>query len=166
MSEISNRPYFLRALYEWMVDNEWTPHVQVDVNWPGIQVPFDYAEGGTIVLNIGPSAVLGLQLDNDWIRFKARFGGVEQEVGFPPEAVLTIFARENGRGMPFPPEPYPDQAEVGDSVEGQKPVFSVVVGKKEGGLPQDSKVSQKASVSESVKKSKRSKKRPHLSVVK
>lgn len=108
---ISNRPYIIRAMYEWMVDNEWTPHVQVDANYPGIRVPHQFAQDGVIVLNVSPSAVVGLQMHNDWFSFKARFQGVEQEVGFPPEAVLAIFARENGQGMPFPPEPYPDEFE-------------------------------------------------------
>jgi stringent starvation protein B len=105
---ISNRPYFIRAMYEWIVDNDWTPHLQVDANYPGISVPFEYAEEGVIVLNVSPSAVVGLQMGNDWISFKARFSGVERDLGFPPEAVLAIFARENGQGMPFPPEPYPE----------------------------------------------------------
>ncbi|MDG6778553.1 ClpXP protease specificity-enhancing factor [Thiomicrorhabdus sp. zzn3] len=108
---ISNRPYIIRAMYEWMVDNEWTPHVQVDANYPGIRVPQQFAQDGVIVLNVSPSAVVGLQMHNDWFSFKARFQGIEQEVGFPPEAVLAIFARENGQGMPFPPEPYPDEIE-------------------------------------------------------
>jgi len=151
MSEISNRPYFLRAMYEWIVDNGWTPHLQVDANWPGIQIPFEHAENGTIILNIGPNAVLGLRIENDWIHFRARFGGVEQDLGFPPEAVLAIFARENGQGMPFPPEPYPEE------VEEEKPVFSTIEGK---GDNEDKNQNGTAT------KEKNGKKRPHLSVVK
>jgi stringent starvation protein B len=105
---ISNKPYLLRALFEWILDNEWTPHLQVDAHYPGIQVPFEYAHEGVIVLNIHPNAVRNLQIDNEWIAFKARFNGIEQEVSFVPAAVMSIFARESGQGMPFPPEPYPD----------------------------------------------------------
>jgi stringent starvation protein B len=105
---ISNRPYIIRAMYEWMVDNGWTPHVQVDALYPGIQIPQQFVQEGVIVFNIAPAAVVGLDMDNDSFAFKARFQGVEQVVRFPPEAVLAIFARENGQGMPFPREPYPE----------------------------------------------------------
>lgn len=108
---ISNKPYLLRALFEWILDNEWTPHLQVDVNYPLIKVPFEYAQDGVIVLNVHPNAVRNLQIDNDWIAFKARFNGIEQEISFPPAAVMSIFALESGQGMPFPVEPYPDAAD-------------------------------------------------------
>ncbi|WP_373019784.1 ClpXP protease specificity-enhancing factor [Thiomicrorhabdus sp.] len=147
---ISNRPYIIRAMYEWMVDNEWTPHVQVDANYPGIEVPQQFAQEGVIVLNIAPSAVIGLDMKNDWFQFKARFQGVEQRVGFPPEAVLAIFARENGQGMPFPAEPYPEE-EIASS---SKPSLSAV--KDDGDKPASSKTD----------KSKSAKKKPTLSVVK
>lgn len=105
---ISNRSYIIRAMYDWIVDNNWTPHVQVDANYPGVDVPKAHVQDGVIVLNMAPSAVVGLSMANDWFTFKARFGGVETRLAFPPEAVLAIFARENGQGMPFPPEPYPE----------------------------------------------------------
>jgi len=107
---LSNRPYLIRAMFGWIVDNHWTPHVQLDVNYPGITVPREYAQEGVLVLNIHPEAIRDRQFHNDWFAFKARFQGAEREIGFPPEAVLAIFARENGQGMPFPPEPYPDAA--------------------------------------------------------
>ena len=107
---IPNRPYLIRAVYQWIVDNDWTPHLQVDANYPGVDVPFEYVQEGVIVLNTAPSAVQALELANDWISFRARFQGVERKIGFPPQAVLAVFARENGQGMPFPPEPYPEQA--------------------------------------------------------
>mgnify|MGYP006275337639 CR=1 FL=1 len=112
---ISNRPYLIRALYEWIVDNAWTPHLQVDANYPGIAVPQAFAQDGMIVLNVHPEAVRGLSLDNDAVVFKARFNGQEHKVFFPPEAVLAIFARENGQGMPFPPEAHPDSTASADS---------------------------------------------------
>ncbi|MDG6773961.1 ClpXP protease specificity-enhancing factor [Thiomicrorhabdus sp. ZW0627] len=149
---ISNRPYIIRAMYEWMVDNEWTPHVQVDANYPGITVPQQFAQEGVIVLNIAPSAVVGLELKNDWFQFMARFQGVEQRVGFPPEAVLAIFARENGQGMPFPAEPYPEE-EIGSS---SKPGLTAVKGSEKPAKTDGSKSD----------KPKSDKKKPTLSVVK
>lgn len=106
---ISNRPYLIRAMFEWIVDNHWTPHLQVDANFPGVVVPQQYVQEGMIVLNVHPEAVRELQMDNHLFRFKARFQGVEQQIFFPPESVLAIFARENGQGMPFPPEEYPEE---------------------------------------------------------
>lgn len=108
---ISNRPYMIRAMFQWIVDNHWTPHVQVDANYPGVVVPQQYVQDGVIVLNIHPDAVRELQMDNHLFRFKARFQGVEQQIFFSPDAVLAIFARENGQGMPFPPEAYPEEME-------------------------------------------------------
>ncbi|PLA74137.1 ClpXP protease specificity-enhancing factor [Hydrogenovibrio sp. SC-1] len=113
---LSNRPYLIRAMFDWIVDNHWTPHLQIDSNYPGIRVPMEFAQEGVLVLNVHPEAIRAPQFENDWFTFKARFQGVEREIGFPPEAVLAIFARENGQGMPFPPEPYPD-AEVGSDAE-------------------------------------------------
>jgi stringent starvation protein B len=106
---IPQKPYFIRAMYDWIVDNEWTPYIQVDVNWPGAEVPQQFVEDGTIVLNISPMATRNLNLGNDEISFRARFQGEDRQVRFPPEAVLAIFARETGQGMPFPPEPYPEK---------------------------------------------------------
>ncbi len=100
-----NRPYLIRALYEWLVDNGLTPHLLVDAEFPSVEVPTQFVEEGRIVLNISPTAVLGLQLDNDMIRFNARFSGKETDVFIPPLAVLGIYARENGRGMLFPDDP-------------------------------------------------------------
>jgi stringent starvation protein B len=98
----SNRPYLIRALYEWIVDNGMTPHLLVDANHPTATVPTDYVEDGRIVLNVSPSAVQGLLMENDEIAFSARFGGVPCQVQVSPEAVLGIYARENGKGMLFP----------------------------------------------------------------
>lgn len=112
---ISNRPYLIRAMFDWIVDNHWTPHMQVDANYPGVVVPQQHVQEGMIVLNVHPEAVRELQMDNHLFRFKARFQGVEQQLFFPPESVLAIFARENGQGMPFPPEEYPERS--GESAE-------------------------------------------------
>lgn len=111
---ISNRPYLIRAIYDWVVDNDWTPHMQVDANYPGVEVPLEYVQDGVIVLNVSPTAVGYLSLENDQISFRARFAGIERSLHFPPESVLAVFARENGHGMPFPPEPYPEDADKPD----------------------------------------------------
>lgn len=92
------RPYLLRAFYEWLLDNQLTPHLVVDVMLPGVHVPMEYARDGQIVLNIAPRAVGNLELSNDEVRFNARFGGVPRQVSVPLAAVLAIYARENGAG--------------------------------------------------------------------
>lgn len=100
----SNRPYLIRALYEWLLDNDLTPHLLVDAGYEGVAVPGQFVEDGRIVLNVNPSAVMNLVMNNDLISFNARFGGRETDVLIPPLAVLGIYARENGRGMLFPDE--------------------------------------------------------------
>ncbi|MEI6412650.1 MAG: ClpXP protease specificity-enhancing factor [Pseudomonadota bacterium] len=98
----SNRPYLIRAFYEWILDNGLTPHLLVDGTLQGISVPPSYVKDGQIVFNISPSAVRTLDIQNDGIYFNARFGGIPTNIFFPPIAVLGIFARENGVGMLFP----------------------------------------------------------------
>ncbi len=97
----SRRPYLLRAMHEWMTDNNQTPHVVVDVGVDGVVVPGQYVKDGRIVLNVSHSAVVGLQIDNDYIGFQARFGGTPMSVTIPVRAVLGIYARESGEGMLF-----------------------------------------------------------------
>lgn len=101
----SSRPYLVRALNEWILDNGATPHVVVDASLSGVQVPMDYVANGQIVLNISPSAVKGLVLNDDAIEFNARFGGVPVNVYVPVYSVMAIYARENGQGMVFGQEP-------------------------------------------------------------
>lgn len=101
----STRPYLIRAIYDWAVDNGLTPHVLVDAQAPGVQVPSAYVHEGKIALNIHPRAVEGLQLGQDNIMFSARFSGRSFEVAVPVGAVLAIYARENGRGFFFQKEP-------------------------------------------------------------
>ncbi|MDR9498482.1 MAG: ClpXP protease specificity-enhancing factor [Hydrogenovibrio sp.] len=150
---ISNRPYLIRALFEWIVDNGWTPHLQVDANYPWIEVPQEFAKDGMIVLNVHPEAVRALEINNDLVTFKARFGGVERKLNFPPEAVLAIFARENGQGMPFPPEAYPTEENAGEENTGAD------------GSQTETSSAEDASKTSSDKAEK-AKKRSHLSVVK
>jgi len=98
----SNRPYLLRALYEWIGDNDMTPHVLVDATQDGVQVPKATVKDGRVVLNIAARAVSGLDMGNRELRFKARFGGVSQQVVVPMTAILAIYAQETGQGMMLP----------------------------------------------------------------
>lgn len=107
----SNRPYLLRALYEWISDNDLSPYLLVDATLPGVRVPTGSAKDGKVVLNIAARAVNKLELGNDGIRFLARFGGVSQAVDVPMAAVLAIYAQENGQGMMFPAEDAPPAPE-------------------------------------------------------
>ena len=97
----SSRPYLIRAMYQWMVDNGMTPHILVDATSESVQVPSKYVENNRIVLNIGPMAVHGLTLGNDVVNFSARFEGKSTKVVVPIECVLAIYTRENGQGMMF-----------------------------------------------------------------
>lgn len=100
-----SRPYLLRAFYDWLLDNELTPHLLVNADVPHTQVPRQYVQDGQIVLSISPSAVVGLHMDNEAVSFNARFGGSPFQVYVPMAAVIAIQARENGAGTFFPPEP-------------------------------------------------------------
>lgn len=108
----SSKPYLIRAIYEWILDNQLTPHLVVDADFPGTQVPREFVHDGRIVLNISPNAVRGLIIGNDWIEFSARFGGVARQLLIPTEAVVGIFSRENGQGMVFPSAPHPEEIQA------------------------------------------------------
>ena len=98
----SRRPYLIRALYDWVLDNDLTPHLLVAADAPGVDVPRQFVtEDGKITVNVAPSAVRALALENDIIRFSARFSGANYNVVVPPGAVLALYARENGEGMLF-----------------------------------------------------------------
>jgi len=100
MSEISTKPYLLRAIYEWCTDNGFTPYLAAAVDGR-TQVPREFVKNGEIVLNISFDATSNLKMDNDLVHFHARFGGVSREISVPVENVLAIYARENGQGMAF-----------------------------------------------------------------
>ena len=102
MAEISTKPYLIRALYQWCVDSGLTPQLLVAVD-AKTRVPAGFVKDGKIVLNINAGATRNLTLDNDWIQFSARFGGVSHEISVPIERVSAIFARENGQGLHFEP---------------------------------------------------------------
>jgi stringent starvation protein B len=97
----SSQPYLLRGFYEWIVDNSLTPYILVDATAPGVLVPPDSVSNGQIILNINAAAVQRLTLDNDAVRFGARFAGVHWEICVPTEAILAVYAKENGRGITF-----------------------------------------------------------------
>lgn len=97
----AKRPYLLRAMYQWMTDCGHTPHVIVDAEQSGVDVPRAYVKEGKIVLNLSGTATQHLKLGNEWIEFDARFAGVISHVSFPINAVLGIYARETGEGMVF-----------------------------------------------------------------
>lgn len=100
MSDISTKPYMLRAIYEWCTDSGFTPYLAVKVD-AATTVPMEYVKKGEIVLNISFGATSGLKMDNDAIHFHARFGGVSREIYVPVQNVLAIYANENGQGMAF-----------------------------------------------------------------
>lgn len=125
----SNRPYLIRAIYDWIIDNGMTPHLMVDAEHPSAIVPMEFADDGRIVLNVAPQAVHGLHMGNEQIRFSARFGGQPFAIELAPQAVLGLFARENGQGMLFPEEEPMDAA--GDDDDGQ----ATDGGDKDGGKP-------------------------------
>jgi len=124
----SNRPYLIRALYEWLVDNELTPYLLVDADRDSVQVPRRYVEEGRIVLNVSPTAVRDLNLGNELIAFEARFGGTAFAIALPPDAVLGVYARENGKGMLFPePETEePDPPKPDGPATNGRPTLKVV----------------------------------------
>ena len=138
MNMTSNKPYLIRGIYDWIVDNQLTPYLVVDAAADYVQVPHEYVEDGKIILNISPRACRGLHLENDRIVFSARFSGEVRQIFVPPRAVLAIYAKENGRGMIFSSE---DDTGGGDdkpltpvrsgppaaaAQKGKKPVLKVV----------------------------------------
>lgn len=138
MTDMSpRRPYLLRAFYEWLLDNQLTPHLVVDVTMPGVMVPMEFARDGQIVLNVAPRAVGNLELGNEDVRFNARFGGVPRNVFVPIAAVLAIYARENGAGTMFEPEAAydADGAFEGHNDDGEMPDSAPTMSVIDGDLP-------------------------------
>lgn len=117
MSMTSHRPYLVRALNDWILENDCTPYILVNAFESGVQVPQNFVKDGQIVLNISPIAVQGLMISNDGIEFNGRFGGIPTRVYVPTSAIMGIYARENGQGMifetdtPIPDPPTPDDDE-------------------------------------------------------
>ena len=122
----SSRPYLIRALYQWILDNEMTPHLLVDAEHESASVPERYVQDGRIVLNIAPMAVSSLDLGNEQVCFEARFAGVSTVVTFSVAAVMAIYARENGQGMMFAQDQSPDPPEPDLPTPPKKPGLRVV----------------------------------------
>lgn len=133
------KPYLIRAIYEWIVDNQCTPYMAVRADVPGVQVPQAYVKDGQITLNIAEQSVQSLNLGNDDVLFSATFGGQLEHVRVPCAAVLAVFARENGQGMAFDVNPEPptnppsgpaedgtDSSETKGASEDRRPKLKVV----------------------------------------
>lgn len=164
----SSRPYIARALYEWLLDNELTPHLVVDATQPGVEVPRQFVQNGQIVLNVAPTAVRDLFMENQAIGFNARFGGQPMQVMIPTPALIAIYARENGAGMVFGHEPELTSLEEEEPLDEPsapgKPTLSVTDSAPEAESSSDNTASGS---SDDAPKSKSSgKKKPSLRVVK
>lgn len=156
----SNKPYIIRALYEWILDNNATPYIAIDATLPYVEVPEEYVSEGKIILNLLPSAIHNLSLSNEWVSFSTRFNGVSVDINAPIGSVIAIYARENGHGIEFPPEalmedPFIKEEDVKSTKKEDSP-FSVV--------SNDNKDEPKKS---SAKKSttKKTTKKPSLTIV-
>lgn len=108
MTMTNNRPYIVSALYEWIVDNDCTPYILIDSQWPGINLPPQFTDEEEIVLNISPVAIRDLNITHEDISFMARFNNEAYNIVIPINATLAIYAQENGQGMVFDQEPYPN----------------------------------------------------------
>ena len=124
----SSRPYLVRALYEWILDNACTPHVVVNALADGVEVPQEHVKDGQIVLNVSPTAVQELLIDDHFVGFSGRFAGVPRRVTVPMQALLGIYARENGQGMMF---------EDGSAFEPENPTDPTTPSGPKGGSPSD-----------------------------
>jgi len=109
------RPYLLRAIHEWISDSHCTPHLVVDANHPGVEVPRQFVKDGKIVLNISWTATAQLKMTNDEVSFSGRFGAASMQVRIPIAAVLAVYARETGQGMIF------SEDDVGPAPQGPAP---------------------------------------------
>lgn len=116
----SNRPYLLRALYEWIADHDLTPYILVNARHPEVRVPEHIVQGDSLVFNIKSTVVQRLSMDNVAVTFDARFSGVSTRIYAPIAAVTAIYAKENGRGMIFSESAAEDEATVGDQGEGSQ----------------------------------------------
>jgi stringent starvation protein B len=121
---LPRKPYFLRAMHQWIVDSGSTPYMVVDVHAADVEIPPGYAQDGKLVLNISYEATSGLDLGAEAVQFDARFGGVSRHVQVPMAAILAVYAHESGQGMLFDAEGEPQDGEPGGAApggEGPKP---------------------------------------------
>ena len=128
----SSKPYLVRALYEWILDNDTTPYILVDTSIDQVLVPPGIANDGKVVLNLAPAAIENLEMTNEHVSFSARFNGVAENIYCPIMSLLAIYARENGEGMMFPVEEsdddtdQPDEDQSSDSTKPKGPTLKVI----------------------------------------
>ena len=125
MTELSTKPYLIRAIYEWCADSSFTPYLNVKVD-QNTRVPMEYVKNGEIVLSMSQQATRNLTIGNELIQFSARFNGVSREITIPIYAVQSVFARENGRGVFFDPESAPQHASTTAPVAASVPTLQSV----------------------------------------
>lgn len=117
----SSKPYLVRALYEWILDNDTTPYILVDTSSEQVLIPPGIANDGKVVLNLAPQAIQNLEVTNDHVSFSARFNGVVEDIFCPIGSLMAIYARENGEGMMFPAEEAESDPESGPPDGGDRP---------------------------------------------
>ena len=160
-----SRPYLLRAYYDWLLDNDLTPHLLVNTLEFGVEVPQEFVQNDQIVLNIEPSAVAAFHMDLSAVSFNARFGGVPRDIHIPMSAILAIYARETGAGSAFEPEPSYESA-AKDNIEPAKEAPKSA-GRGLGVVAGRHKTADKTSIEDLGKSvSKPAKKKPSLRVIK
>ncbi len=158
----SNKPYLFRAILDWLLDNDATPHILVDAKVVGVEVPQEHIKDGQIVLNINPSAVQNWLADNDAISFNARFAGQPRSIYVPMAALLAVYAQENGQGMAFPPAEDELEGENDSSQANIKDESSFEAPRSNHNSKSESKLSSESKASES----KPAKKGSHLKLIK
>ncbi|MCK5880785.1 MAG: ClpXP protease specificity-enhancing factor [Sinobacterium sp.] len=142
----SSKPYFVRAVFDWIVDNNCTPYLSVFAGFPDVEVPVDFVVDEHITLNISPTAVVDFHFDDEAISFKARFSGVSRTLYIPMAAIVGLFAKENGHGMGFPEESIPEShdEESSENQPSEAPLESVLSEVPSNGV-QGKKTSKKVS---------------------
>ena len=126
MTATSTRPYLIRAIYEWAVENSLTPFLMVDTSVDGVTVPEQFIKDNSIVLNVSPGAVRDLNLGDEYISFSARFAGVSQDLFVPIASVRAVYAKENGEGIVLPPEESGQAAVSQEKAQTPSPTLSTV----------------------------------------
>ncbi len=115
-----SRPYLLRALYNWILDNNMTPHIVIDANYKGVVVPREHVEDGQIILSIAPESIHGMEMKNHYIAFAARFSSISRDIYLPIMSITAIYAEENRKGMVFAEEAYDHSHEAQSPQMGNK----------------------------------------------
>lgn len=130
-----SRPYLLRALYEWILDNDMTPHVVVNATYKDVIVPKEHVENGQIILSIAPESIHGLEMKNEYISFAAKFGGVSRDIYLPIMSITAVYSEENRKGMVFADEVYDEDEHEIESSSTKPPKTGDKSSKGKGGRP-------------------------------